>query len=69
MAPGASTASPAAMVRIAATSVRQRLLHEPEDRELDSGRRVLACAAALVLHGQAGRPDPAEQFIQVSEAG
>jgi hypothetical protein len=27
--------------------VRQSLLHEPEDRKLESGRRVGACAAAL----------------------
>ncbi len=48
--------------------VRQGLLHEPEDRKLDTGRQVGACAAALVVHRQAGRPDPAEQIVQVGQA-
>ena len=35
--------------------VRQRFLDQPEDRKLDGRRNIPAGAAALVLHGQAGR--------------
>jgi hypothetical protein len=48
--------------------VRQRLLDEPEDGELDAGRRVGAVAGAFVPDGQAGGPDPAEETVQVGQA-
>ena len=49
--------------------VRQGLLDEPEDGKLDTGRQVRAGAAAFVSHAQACGPDPAEQVVQVRQAG
>ncbi len=49
--------------------VRQGLLDEPEDGQLDSGRQVGARTAALIPDRQAGGPDLGEQAVQLGQAG
>jgi hypothetical protein len=48
--------------------VRQGFLDEPEDDQLDAGRRVPGQAAAFVPDGQPRRPDPGEQAVKVGQA-
>src|ERR1700722_12564428 len=45
--------------------VRQGFLDEPEDDELDAGRRVRGRTAAFVPDRQPGRPAPGEQAVKV----
>jgi hypothetical protein len=47
--------------------VRQGFLDEPEDDELDAGRRVRGRTAAFVPDRQPGRPDPGEQAFEVGQ--
>ena len=44
-------------------------LDEPEDDQLDAGRRIRGGTAAFVPDRQPGRPDPGEQALEVGQVG
>ena len=49
--------------------VGQGLLDQPEHGQLQAGGQVPGAAAALVPDRQAGRADPAEEIVEVGQAG